>query len=65
MLKGGILHPQLANVLARLRHMDTLVIGDAGLPIPKGVEEKVNGIGFMLLILLMIYVTFQDILRLF
>ena len=34
-------------------------------PIPKGVEEKVNGIGFMLLILLMIYVTFQDILRLF
>ncbi len=39
MLKGGILHPQLANVLARLRHMDTLVIGDAGLPIPKGVER--------------------------
>lgn len=34
-------------------------------PIPKGVEAKVNGIGFMLLILLMIYVTFQDILRLF
>lgn len=39
MLKGGILHPQLANVLARLRHMDTLVIGDAGLPVPKGVER--------------------------
>ncbi len=39
MLKGGILHPQLANVLARLRHMDTLVMGDAGLPIPKGVER--------------------------
>lgn len=39
MLKGGILHPQLAHVLANQRHMDTLVIGDAGLPIPKGVER--------------------------
>lgn len=39
MLKTGILHPQLARVLAELRHMDTLVIGDAGLPIPKGVER--------------------------
>ena len=35
MLKTGILHPQLARVLAELRHKDTLVIGDAGLPIPK------------------------------
>lgn len=39
MLKTGILHPQLARVLAELRHMDTLVIGDAGLPVPKGVER--------------------------
>ncbi|MBQ9941587.1 MAG: D-ribose pyranase [Christensenellaceae bacterium] len=39
MLKGGIFHPQLCRVLAELRHMDTLVIGDAGLPIPKGVER--------------------------
>lgn len=39
MLKTGILHPQLARVLAEIRHMDTLVIGDAGLPIPKGVER--------------------------
>lgn len=39
MLKNGILHPQLARILAELRHMDTLVIGDAGLPIPKGVER--------------------------
>lgn len=39
MLKGGIFHPQLARVLAELRHMDTIVIGDAGLPIPKGVER--------------------------
>ena len=35
MLKTGIFHPQLARVLAELRHMDTLVIGDAGLPIHK------------------------------
>lgn len=39
MLKVGILHPQLARVLAELRHKDMLVIGDAGLPIPKGVER--------------------------
>ena len=39
MLNGGIFHPQLCRVLAELRHMDTLVIGDAGLSIPKGVER--------------------------
>lgn len=39
MLKQGILHPQLARILAEIRHMDMLVIGDAGLPIPKGVER--------------------------
>lgn len=39
MLKTGILHPQLARVMAELRHKDMLVIGDAGLPIPKGVER--------------------------
>jgi len=39
MIKDGILHPQLARVLAEIRHMDMLVIGDAGLPVPKGVER--------------------------
>ncbi|MDD3137923.1 MAG: D-ribose pyranase [Lachnospiraceae bacterium] len=39
MLKSGILHPQLARVLAEIRHMDQLIIGDAGLPVPKGVER--------------------------
>lgn len=39
MLKSGIFHPQLSRVLAEIRHMDLLVIGDAGLPIPKGVER--------------------------
>ncbi|PKM93928.1 MAG: D-ribose pyranase [Firmicutes bacterium HGW-Firmicutes-1] len=39
MLKTGILHPQLARIMAEIRHMDTLVIADAGLPIPNGVER--------------------------
>lgn len=39
MLKTGIFHPQLARILAEVRHMDTIIIGDAGLPIPKGVER--------------------------
>ena len=34
-------------------------------PIPVKVENMVNSIGFMLLLLLMLYVTFNDILRLF
>jgi len=38
-LKTGILHPQLARVLAEIGHNDLIVIGDAGLPIPKGVER--------------------------
>lgn len=39
MIKKGIFHPQLLRVLGELRHRDMLVIGDAGLPIPKGVER--------------------------
>ncbi len=39
MLKTEIIHPQLNRVLAELRHNDLLVIGDAGLPIPRGVER--------------------------
>ena len=39
MLKGGIFHPQLLRVMGELRHRDTLVIADAGLPIPGGVER--------------------------
>lgn len=39
MIKEGIFHPQLLRVLGEIRHMDTLVIGDAGLPVPKGVER--------------------------
>lgn len=39
MLKGGILNPQIAKVLADTGHMDTIVVSDAGLPMPKGVER--------------------------
>src|SRR5690625_1953155 len=39
MKKGGVLHPQLARVIAELGHMDTIVIADAGLPIPTGCER--------------------------
>lgn len=36
MKRSGILNAEIAAVVARLGHMDTLTIGDAGLPIPKG-----------------------------
>jgi D-ribose pyranase len=32
MLKSGILNPQLASLLARVRHTNTLVIADRGFP---------------------------------
>ncbi|WP_422447628.1 D-ribose pyranase [Thermoanaerobacterium sp. DL9XJH110] len=34
MKKGGILNKRLCEVIASLGHMDTIVICDAGLPIP-------------------------------
>lgn len=37
MLKSGIINPHLLAGLARLRHTDTIVIADAGLPIPRGI----------------------------
>jgi len=36
MKKSGILNADIAAVVAQLGHMDTLTIGDAGLPIPQG-----------------------------
>lgn len=38
MKKSGIINAQLAGLIAGLGHMDIFMIGDAGLPIPKGVE---------------------------
>ena len=38
MLKTGILNPQLASLLARVRHTNTLVIADRGFPFWPGIE---------------------------
>lgn len=38
MKKSGILNAQLIGCIAALGHKDTFMIGDAGMPIPKGVE---------------------------
>lgn len=37
MKKKGILNVQLSGYIAALGHMDTFMIGDAGMPIPKGI----------------------------
>lgn len=39
MIKNGIMNPQLAGLLSSLGHTDTIVLADAGLPIPKEVER--------------------------
>lgn len=39
MKRIGILHPELARVLATLGHGDTLVVADAGLPVPAGPDR--------------------------
>ena len=39
MKRGAILHPELSRVVAALGHGDALVIADAGLPVPPGVER--------------------------
>lgn len=36
---GGTLNGQLARVFSEMGHTDTLVVTDAGLPIPKNVER--------------------------
>ena len=37
MKKTGILNAQLIGYIAALGHKDTFMVGDAGMPIPKGV----------------------------
>jgi len=39
MKRGTLLHPELSRVVASLGHGDTLIVADAGLPIPPGVER--------------------------
>ena len=38
MKQQGIWHPRLSEIVASCGHGDLLVVADAGLPIPKGVE---------------------------
>lgn len=38
MKKIGLLHGQLSKLIAEMAHDDTILIGDAGMPVPKGVE---------------------------
>ena len=39
MFKHGILNSHIAKLLADLGHTDTVVIADAGLPVPPGVPK--------------------------
>lgn len=38
MKKIGVLHHELSEAIAKSAHHDTFVIGDAGLPVPDGVQ---------------------------
>ncbi|WBB77227.1 D-ribose pyranase [Micromonospora sp. WMMD1128] len=38
MRRDGIWHPRLAGLLTAMGHHDSIVIADAGLPVPRGVE---------------------------
>ncbi|MCP1111410.1 D-ribose pyranase [Ohessyouella blattaphilus] len=38
MKKQGVLNAQLIKCIASLGHKDTFMIGDAGMPIPQGIE---------------------------
>jgi len=39
MKKSGVLNHRLADVIARIGHTQRLIIADAGLPVPPGVER--------------------------
>lgn len=39
MKKTGVLNHRLSEVIATMGHTDTLVLADAGLPVPPGVER--------------------------
>ena len=38
MIKKGIIHAQLAGLIAGLGHKDVFMVADGGMPIPKGIE---------------------------
>ena len=39
MKKQGLLHPELCRTITAMGHTDTLVVADAGLPIPNGIAR--------------------------
>ncbi|MVU81914.1 D-ribose pyranase [Nocardia sp. ET3-3] len=39
MRADGLWHPRLMQILTGLGHTDTIVVADAGLPVPPGVEQ--------------------------
>jgi D-ribose pyranase len=39
MRRSGLWHPRLAEVVTGLRHTETIVLADPGLPVPRGVES--------------------------
>ncbi|WP_342536952.1 D-ribose pyranase [Sporosarcina sp. FSL K6-3508] len=42
MRKGSILHPTLNQLLTETGHTDTIVVTDAGLPIPVGIPQRID-----------------------
>src|SRR5699024_4106231 len=38
MKKSGVLHGDLSKLIREMAHHDTILIGDAGMPVPKGVQ---------------------------
>lgn len=38
MKKGKLLHGEISRLIAEMGHTDTLLIGDAGMPVPEGVQ---------------------------
>lgn len=38
MKKIGLLHGELSKIIAEMAHNDMILIGDAGMPVPKGVQ---------------------------
>ncbi|CAH0418343.1 D-ribose pyranase [Periweissella ghanensis] len=39
MKKGRIINSDISRVVAQMGHFDTIAIGDAGMPVPKGTEK--------------------------
>jgi D-ribose pyranase len=42
MKKGGILNPKINQLIAETGHTDTIVVTDAGLPIPENVAHRID-----------------------